>query len=76
MTSHFLIIRHGETEFNATRVIQTPDVPLSDVGKAQARRLAEHLEGLSPTLILTSDYQRALDTSSQIVKLTGVPVRK
>ena len=30
MTSHFLIIRHGETEFNATRVIQTPDVPLSE----------------------------------------------
>lgn len=76
MTSHFLIIRHGETEFNATRVIQTPDVPLSAVGKAQARRLAEHLEGLSPTLVLTSDYQRALDTTSQIVKLTGVTVRK
>ena len=76
MTSHFLIIRHGETEFNATRVLQTPDVPLSDVGKAQACRLAEHLEGLSPTLILTSDYQRALDTTSQIVKLTGVAVMK
>ena len=41
MASEILIIRHGESVSNAARVVQLPDVPLSEQGQEQARRLAE-----------------------------------
>ena len=37
------LIRHGETEANAARVLQQPEMPLSARGQAQARRLGERL---------------------------------
>jgi broad specificity phosphatase PhoE len=40
-----LLIRHGETDSNAARIVQTPDVPLSARGVAQAERLARRLAG-------------------------------
>jgi broad specificity phosphatase PhoE len=39
------LVRHGETQGNALRVVQTPDVPLSPRGEEQARRLARRLAG-------------------------------
>jgi len=35
------LVRHAETDANATRVVQVPGVPLSARGRAQAARLAE-----------------------------------
>jgi len=37
------LIRHGETEGNAARIVQRPDIPLSPRGQAQAERLARRL---------------------------------
>jgi probable phosphoglycerate mutase len=72
LTVHF--VRHGETAWNAERRFQTPDVPLSDAGRAQAAAVAETLAGRNAELILASDYARADETARIISARVGVPV--
>ena len=70
----FLIVRHGQTTWNAGGMIQgQADAPLDDVGWAQAKALAEELsvpidrkqtQLPTPRLpIVTSDLSRAADTA-------------
>lgn len=75
MTQQLLIVRHGETASNVARILQTPDIPLSQRGRQQADRLAQRLTEAPIGLILTSDYQRAMDTTQAIVAATGAPTR-
>src|SRR5262245_44621786 len=60
------LIRHGETPGNAARIVQTPDVPLSARGIAQAERLARRLEGEGIARILSSDLARAVMTAEHL----------
>ncbi len=62
-----LLIRHGETAWNAEHRIQGRlDVPLSTTGVWQAARLAERLAGEAIDAIVSSDLARAW--------MTGVPL--
>ena len=61
-----VLVRHGETDGNATRVIQQPDTPLSARGLAQAARLAERLSGHRIAGIVSSDYARAAMTAEAV----------
>jgi len=36
-----LVVRHGETDGNAARILQRPDVPLNERGLRQAEQLAQ-----------------------------------
>jgi broad specificity phosphatase PhoE len=69
------LIRHGETDSNAARVVQTPDVPLSSRGVAQAQRLAQRLAGEGVAAILSSDLRRAVMTAEHVQARTGAPMR-
>lgn len=69
-----LLVRHGETASNAARILQTPDIPLSERGLAQADRLAERLARLGVAAILSSDYARARMTAERVRAATGAPV--
>lgn len=69
-----LLVRHGETEGNRLRVLQQPETPLSDRGKAQARRLGERLAALGVAAILASDYARARMTAEAVRSATGAPL--
>lgn len=71
-----LLIRHGETAFNAGRVIQFPDTPLGDHGLVQADRLARRLATHSVALVLCSDYLRARTTAQRVAGATGAPLRE
>jgi probable phosphoglycerate mutase len=71
-----LLIRHGETAFNARRLLQFPDTPLGDTGLAQAGRLAQRLSAHAVGLVLSSDYQRALTTAKCVATATGAPLRE
>lgn len=68
------LIRHGETAWNRARILQTPDVPLSEEGIEQARRLARRLDGAGIRRILSSDLERARMTARELQATTGAPV--
>lgn len=68
------VIRHGETELNARRVVQPPATPLSERGRGQARRLAERLAGEDVGRILSSDLARARLTAEALQQATGAPL--
>ncbi len=72
-----LLIRHGETNANATGVIQLADEPLSERGVGQARRLGVRLAS-SPAppvgRIFASDLRRATMTAEAIASATGAAV--
>ena len=70
-----LLVRHGETEWNATRRMQgQADVPLSPRGLEQARALAARLSGERPARIVSSDLVRAKATADAIGAATALPV--
>jgi len=72
---HLLLIRHGETMWNQeNRWQRQADVPLSETGRAQARRLAERLraEGRQVRAIYASDLSRAFHTAEILGEVLGV----
>lgn len=70
------LIRHGETVFNAARVVQMPNTPLSERGLAQARRLgARFAPPVRITAILASDYARARMTAEAVRATSRAPIR-
>jgi glucosyl-3-phosphoglycerate phosphatase len=67
--------RHGQTTWNAERRFQgQSDIPLDDVGQAQAERAARLLAALRPDLIVSSDLIRAARTAAPLGRLTGLDV--
>src|SRR5437660_4791437 len=57
------LARHGETAWTISRQhTGVTDLPLTAQGEAEARRLAERLEGLTFAAVLTSPLQRAVRT--------------
>ena len=68
------LIRHGETEGNAARIIQLPDSPLSPRGIAQAERLAHSLAAEGISRIVSSDLPRATMTAAPLQRATGAPL--
>jgi probable phosphoglycerate mutase len=60
-----LLVRHGQSEWNAGRVLQgQADVPLSDLGRAQAAALAPTVAAIAPDRAVTSDLLRATATAA------------
>jgi len=75
MPRRVIVWRHGRTEWNlAGRVQGQTDVPLDEVGRAQARSAAARLASLQPTRVVTSDLSRARDTADELGRLAGVEV--
>lgn len=64
------LIRHGETELNATRVVQHPETPLGDNGLDQARRVAKRMSSFDIGRVICSDYARAHTTAEHIAAET------
>ncbi len=64
-----IAVRHGETEENKTGIIQghLPGI-LSELGKKQAKKLAERLKDENIDLIISSDLDRAFNTAKEIAK--------
>jgi broad specificity phosphatase PhoE len=71
-----LLARHGETEWNVVGRWQgTTDIHLSDVGRAQARTLAERLRALGPAPVAelyASDLGRAVETATIVATALGL----
>jgi broad specificity phosphatase PhoE len=70
-----LLVRHGETDWNAVARLQGhTDRPLSDFGRRQARQLADELEDEPLDAIYTSDLARARETAEIAGERLGLPI--
>ena len=68
-----LIIRHGETAWNAERRLQGHvDIPLNEIGLQQARAVALALSNEAIDAVICSDLQRAMQTAEAIAKPKGL----
>jgi probable phosphoglycerate mutase len=64
MPDRLILIRHGESTWNAEERLQGQlDPPLSERGREQALALAPALEGVPPERVLCSDLSRARETA-------------
>jgi probable phosphoglycerate mutase len=73
--STILLVRHGETDWNAAGRLQgQTDTPLNDLGRRQAAALADRLSADSVTAIYTSDLLRARETADIVRGRLGLPV--
>ncbi len=70
-----LLVRHGETDWNAEGKLQGhTDRPLNDYGRRQARALAERLAGEEIEAVYASDLSRARETAEILGAQLGLPV--
>ena len=75
MHRRLILLRHGETEYNATRRMQGQlDTNLSERGIAQAHTAAKELRDLGIKKIISSDLTRARDTAGVVGDDLGVEV--
>jgi len=71
-----IVWRHGQTDHNASGIWQGQlDTPLSDKGREQALTAAGALAAYNPSVIVSSDLQRAADTARALGSRIGVQVR-
>ncbi len=67
------LIRHGETEWALTgQHTGLTDIPLTEIGKQEARELGKHLLGIQFAHVLTSPLKRARQTC-ELVGLDKIP---
>jgi probable phosphoglycerate mutase len=76
--THILLLRHGQTDANASGMLQGHQpTPLNVVGVRQAKLLAERLVGFRPPVdvLISSDLPRALQTAGSIAAACGLGVK-
>jgi len=72
-----VLIRHGESEGNRDRLFTyTPEVPLTDAGRAQVRAAAEWVAArYRPVAIVSSPFLRARQTAAILAERLALAVR-
>ena len=82
MTYKLVLVRHGESEWNAQNLFTGwVDVPLSEKGRAEAKRAGQLLidAGVTPDLLYTSLQRRAISTANialDAADLHWIPVKR
>lgn len=76
MTARRLIVwRHGRTAWNAENRFQgQADIPLDELGLAQAEAAAAVLEAYRPAALISSDLSRAAQTAKALAARTGLEI--
>jgi len=74
--TRLLLVRHGESEGNRDRTFtQNPEVPLTAVGRDQARAAAQRMaRRYRPSRIVASPFTRARQTAKIIAEVFGLTV--
>lgn len=74
-STRILLVRHGETDWNATGRLQgQSDTPLNALGHEQARRAAQRLASEAVQALYSSDLSRAFQTAAIIGQTLGLTV--
>jgi broad specificity phosphatase PhoE len=71
-----LLVRHGETDGNAARILQRPEVPLNARGMRQADALAGRLAAHGFVHIVCSDLMRARMTAAPLAARSGIAIEE
>lgn len=66
------LVRHGESEANATDTESTPETPLTEKGKDDALKVARELKDKGISQIISTDTERTFDTANIIKKELGI----
>ncbi len=76
MTTRFILLRHGQTEWNQgnERFRGRADVPLNDTGKIQAQKIAARLAKEKINAIYVSPMQRTLYTAQPLADALKIKV--
>lgn len=70
------IIRHGQTDWNVEGKIQgRQDIPLNDMGRRQARALADGMKSRPVAAVYSSPQKRAMETAEAIAGPLGLTVK-
>ena len=70
------IIRHGQTDWNVEGKIQgRQDIPLNDMGRRQARALADGMKSRPVASVYSSPQKRAMETAEAIAGPLGLTVK-
>jgi broad specificity phosphatase PhoE len=74
-SGRLIFVRHGESEGNRDRrFTHSTEVPLTDVGRAQARAAAVRIRRrFAPARVIASPYARARETGEIIAVILGLP---
>jgi broad specificity phosphatase PhoE len=73
--TRLVLIRHGETDWNVEGRYQgQADPPLNDKGWAQARQLAQELQGVGIDVLYTSPLRRARQTAEILAEEQEIPL--
>lgn len=72
MSARLLLVRHGRTAWNRERFLGRADVPLDEVGCAQARTVAAVLGDEPVDRLWCSPLQRAVATAAPLAERCGV----
>jgi broad specificity phosphatase PhoE len=69
------LVRHGRTAGNGVRYVGWADEPLDEVGRGQARALADDLADEPIDVVYSSPLRRALDTARPLAERHRAPLR-
>ncbi len=73
--TELILIRHGETDWNAEQRIQGHlDVPLNELGRAQAEAIGQRFGDEAVDVLISSDLSRAMQTMQPIANACGLAV--
>ncbi|MDO5722666.1 MAG: histidine phosphatase family protein [Actinomycetaceae bacterium] len=74
--TRIVLVRHGQTDYNRDGQVQgAVDIPLNEVGRAQAQQMGPQVAKFQPSLIVTSDLGRAVETAEAIASHCAAKMR-
>lgn len=76
MLTHFLLIRHGETDWNKEKRCQGgTDIPLNETGRLQAEKISKQLKKGDYSALYTSDLKRARQTAEVLNETLSLSIQ-
>lgn len=77
MTGRLILVRHGQTEANVERRLDTrlPGARLTELGRTQARSLGDRIALRPPAALVSSQALRAQETSGFVETASGIAVQ-
>ncbi len=78
MSTRFILIRHGQTEWNrgAERFRGHADLPLNETGLVQAQKIAARLVNDKIAALYSSPLQRAIQTAQPLANAQHLEIQK